>query len=219
MKTAQSSASRMQRSCKDPGGADLCCRHGPHVARWRETAADGARVRDRAAGAATAVLLAFRGRVDQVIVVLAFLMVVVAAAATGGFAPGLLATAFGFLAFDLLFIPPYRTLRVARKDAYVSLAAYLLVTVVVSTLVAARDQRRREAEQREQQARTLYTLSQSLVVSGDLDATLAGVARTVRSLFQLAGCAIAVTEPPGPPRPSCSPSAAGSTRSSSSWRS
>ena len=123
-----------------------------------------------AAGAATAVLLAFRGRVDQVIVVLAFLMVVVAAAATGGFAPSLHATAFGFLAFDLLFIPPYRTLRVARKDAYVSLAAYLLVTVVVSTLVAARDQRRREAEQREQQARTLYTLSQSLVVSGDLDA-------------------------------------------------
>ncbi|HEX6676324.1 MAG TPA: ATP-binding protein [Actinomycetes bacterium] len=149
-----------------------------------------------AAGAATAVLLAFRGRVDQVIVVLAFLMVVVAAAATGGFAPGLLATALGFLAFDLLFIPPYRTLRVARKDAYVSLAAYLLVTVVVSTLVAAREQRRREAEQREQQARTLYALSQSLVASGDLDATLAGVARTVRSLFQLAGCAIAVTEPP-----------------------
>ena len=150
-----------------------------------------------AAGAATAVLLAFRGRVDQVIVVLAFLMVVVAAAATGGFAPGLLATALGFLAFDLLFIPPYRTLRVARKDAYVSLAAYLLVTVVVSTLVAAREQRRREAEQREQQARTLYTLSQSLVVSGDLDATLAGVARTVRALFQLAGCAIAVTESAG----------------------
>jgi len=150
-----------------------------------------------AAGAATAVLLTFRGRVDQVIVVLAFLMVVVAAAATGGFAPGLLATALGFLAFDLLFIPPYRTLRVAHRDAYVSLAAYLLVTVVVSTLVAAREQRRREAEQREQQARTLYTLSQSLVVSGDLDATLAGVARTVRALFQLAGCAIAVTESPG----------------------
>src|SRR5919201_917294 len=148
-------------------------------------------------GAAAAVLLAFRGRVDQVIVVLAFLMVVVAAAAAGGFAPGLLATALGFLAFDVLFIPPYRTLRVGRRDAYVSLAAYLLVTVVVSALVAARERRRREAERREQQALTLYTLSQSLVAPGDLDATLASVARTVRELFHLTGCAVVLDERPG----------------------
>jgi two-component system, OmpR family, sensor histidine kinase KdpD len=148
-------------------------------------------------GVTAAVLLAFRGQVDLVIVVLAFLMVVVAAAAIGGFAPGLVATALGFLAFDVLFIPPYGTLRVAEPDAYVSLAAYLLVTIVVSTLVVARDRRRREAERREQQARTLYTLSQSLVASSDLDVTLAGVARTVRSLFHLGGCAIAIAEAPG----------------------
>jgi two-component system, OmpR family, sensor histidine kinase KdpD len=148
-------------------------------------------------GAATAVLLIFRGRVDQLIVVLAFLMVVVAAAATGGLAPGLVATALGFLAFDVLFIPPYRTLRVAEPDAYVSLAAYLLVTIVVSALVVARERRRREAERREQQARTLYALSQSLVAPGDLEATLAGVVRTVRGLFHLAGCAIALAEPSG----------------------
>jgi two-component system sensor histidine kinase KdpD len=151
-------------------------------------------------GAAAAVLLLFRGRVDQVIVVLAFLMVVVTAAATGGFAPGLLATVLGFLAFDVLFIPPYRTLRVAERDAYVSLAAYLLVTIVVSTLVVAREQRRREAERREQQARTLYALSQSLVAPTRLDAALAGVARTVRELFHLAGCGIVLAEPPGPMR-------------------
>ncbi|HYY79363.1 MAG TPA: ATP-binding protein [Actinomycetes bacterium] len=175
------------------------------ASRWRP----GARRRRTALGyaiavlgaaAAAAVLLAFRGRVDQVIVVLAFLMVVVAAAATGGFVPGLVATALGFLAFDVLFIPPYRTLRVGRRDAYVSLAAYLLVTVVVSALVAARERRRREAERREQQALTLYTLSQSLVAPGDLDATLAGVARTVRELFHLAGCAVTLAEPPGPAR-------------------
>jgi two-component system, OmpR family, sensor histidine kinase KdpD len=148
-------------------------------------------------GVTAAVLLAFRDQVDHVIVVLAFLMVVVAAAAIGGFAPGLVATALGFLAFDVLFIPPYRTLRVAEPDAYVSLAAYLLVTIVVSALVVARDRRRRQAERGEQQARTLYALSQSLVASGDLDVTMAGVARTVRSLFHLGGCAIAIAEPTG----------------------
>ena len=148
--------------------------------------------------AATLVLLNFRGRIDRVDVVLAFLMLVVAAAATGGLVPGLVATGLGFLALDALFIPPYRELRVAESEAYVSLGAYLLVTVVMSALVAAREQRRIQAEQRERQARTLYALSQTLVAAGDLDTTLAGVARTVRSLFDLAAAAVVLRDGTGP---------------------
>jgi hypothetical protein len=148
--------------------------------------------------AATLVLLNFRGRIDRVDVVLAFLMLVVAAAATGGLVPGLVATGLGFLALDALFIPPYRELRVAESEAYVSLGAYLLVTVVMSALVAAREQRRIQAEQRERQARTLYALSQTLVAAGDLDTTLAGVARTVRSLFDLAAAAVVLRDGIGP---------------------
>jgi K+-sensing histidine kinase KdpD len=51
----------------------------------------------------TAVLLMFRGDASKTNVVLAFLLVVVAAAATGGLGPGLVASALGFLAFDFLF--------------------------------------------------------------------------------------------------------------------
>jgi two-component system, OmpR family, sensor histidine kinase KdpD len=139
---------------------------------------------------ATAGLLLVRGRVSITNVVLVYLIVVVAAAATGGRGPGVVAVVLGFLAFDLLFIPPYYHLVAHDKQNYLSLGVYLLVALVVSALVAAREQRRIQAERREQEAQTLYELSASLVTQGGLGQMLASVARTVRSQFDLAGCAI-----------------------------
>ncbi len=66
--------------------------------------------------------------------------------------------------------------------------------MVISYLVGALEQRRRQAERREQETRRLYELSSSLVAHGSLEDTLASVVRTVRSLFDLAGCAIVLPE-------------------------
>ncbi len=66
--------------------------------------------------------------------------------------------------------------------------------MVISYLVGALEQRRRQAERREQETRRLYELSSSLVAHGNLEDTLASVVRTVRSLFDLAGCAIVLPE-------------------------
>jgi two-component system sensor histidine kinase KdpD len=146
------------------------------------------------AAAGTAVvtggLLAVRGRVTATNVALAYLLVVVAAAANGGLWPGVTAAGLGFLAFDLLFLPPYGHLKVHSQQDYVSLAVYLLIALVVSVLVDARERRRDQAERREQETRTLYELSNSLLGHDSLQATLQRVATTVRSLFELAGCAI-----------------------------
>jgi two-component system sensor histidine kinase KdpD len=149
---------------------------------------------------ATAGLLLVRGRVSITNVVLVYLIVVVAAAATGGRGPGVVAVVLGFLAFDLLFIPPYYHLVAHDKQNYLSLGVYLLVALVVSALVAAREQRRIQAEQREQEAQTLYELSTSLVTQGGLGQMLASVARTVRSQFDLAGCAIVLRAEDGSAR-------------------
>src|SRR6266511_1821042 len=140
--------------------------------------------------AATAVLLLFREDVSKTNVVLTFLLVVVAAAATGGLGPGLGASALGFLAFDFLFLPPYYTFVVDERQDYLSLGVYLLIALVVSLLVGAVERRRVQAERRERETRTLFELSTSLVAHGGLDDTLERVARTVRTLFGLAGCAI-----------------------------
>jgi two-component system, OmpR family, sensor histidine kinase KdpD len=135
-------------------------------------------------------LLAVRGRVTTTNVVLAYLLVVVAAAANGGLWPGVTGAGLGFLAFDLLFLPPFGHLKVHDQQDYVSLAVYLLLALVVSVLVEARERRRAQAERREHETRTLYELSNSLLGHDNLQATLPRVAATVRSLFDLAGCAI-----------------------------
>src|SRR6266545_4331003 len=127
-------------------------------------------------------------------VVLTFLAVVVAAAATGGLGPGAIAAVAGFLAFDILFLPPYYTLVVSDRQDYLSLGVYLVTPLVVSYLVGALERRRIQAERREQETRTLYELSTSLVAHGSLDDTLSSVVRTVRSLFNLAGCAIVLPD-------------------------
>jgi two-component system sensor histidine kinase KdpD len=139
---------------------------------------------------ATAVLLAVRGEVSTANVVLVFLVVVVAAAANGGLVPGATAAALGFLAFDLLFLPPYGHVKVHDRQDYLSLAVYLLIALVVSGLVGTRERRQAQAEQRERETRTLYELSSRLLVHDSLQATLERVAGTVRSLFDLEGCAV-----------------------------
>jgi two-component system sensor histidine kinase KdpD len=138
----------------------------------------------------TAPLLAFRGEVSKTTVVLAYLLVVTAAAAAGGLGPGITAAGLGFLAFDVLFLQPYHHIIVDDPQDYLSLGVYLLVAVVVSLLVATSERRRAQAERRERETRMLFDLSTSLVAHGSLTDTLRGVVSTVRSLFDLAGCAI-----------------------------
>jgi two-component system sensor histidine kinase KdpD len=138
----------------------------------------------------TAPLLAFRTDLSKTTVVLAYLLVVTAAATAGGLGPGITAAALGFLAFDLLFLQPYHHIIVDDPQDYLSLAVYLLVAVVVSLLVASTERRRTQAERRERETRMLFDLSSSLVAHGSLEDTLRGVVSTVRSLFDLAGCAI-----------------------------
>jgi two-component system, OmpR family, sensor histidine kinase KdpD len=118
--------------------------------------------------AVTGPLLGVRGEVSKTNVVLAYLLVVTAAAAAGGLGPGVIAAALGFLSFDFLFLPPYHTFVVADQQDYLSLFVYLLVAVVVSLLVGTSERRRRHAERREQETRMLFDLSSSLVAHGSL---------------------------------------------------
>jgi two-component system, OmpR family, sensor histidine kinase KdpD len=140
--------------------------------------------------AVTGSLLGVRGDVSKTNVVLAYLLVVTASAAAGGLGPGITAAALGFLAFNFLFLPPYNTLIVTDPQDFVSLLVYLLIAVVVSLLVGTSERRRTQAERREQETRLLFDLSSSLVAHGSLEDTLRSVVRTVRALFDLAGCAI-----------------------------
>jgi two-component system sensor histidine kinase KdpD len=145
-------------------------------------------------------MLPFRNHLDATDVVLVFLVVVVAAAATGGLGPGVTAAVLGFVTSDVLFVRPYGTLLVSKAQDLVSLAVYLLVALVVSTLVGTSEQRRVRAQQRERETHVLYELSASLVAHGSLDATLERAARTARHLLDLGGAAIVLLDGHGEAR-------------------
>jgi two-component system, OmpR family, sensor histidine kinase KdpD len=132
----------------------------------------GMRHQRRAAGYAVATmgtvalslgLLAFRDDTTPLSKGFGFLVVVVAAAAVGGLGPGILASFLGFLAFNFLFLPPYHTFVIARAEDVVVLFVFLGLSILISALLARATERAEAAETREQELRTLQTLSAELV--------------------------------------------------------
>lgn len=108
-------------------------------------------------------LLAFRDFTTPLSKGFGFLVVVVVAAAAGGLGPGILASFLGFLAFNFFFLPPYHTFVIARAEDVVVLFVFLGLSILISALLARATERADAAETREQELRTLQTLSAELV--------------------------------------------------------
>jgi two-component system sensor histidine kinase KdpD len=108
-------------------------------------------------------LLAFRDDTTPLSKGFGLLVVVVAAAAIGGLGPGILASFLGFLAFNFFFLPPYHTFVIARAEDVVVLFVFLGLSILISALLARATERAEAAETREQELRTLQTLSGELV--------------------------------------------------------
>lgn len=119
--------------------------------------------------AGTAVLVAAFLPVRDLITPLAkgfgFLVMVVAAAAVGGLGPGILASFLGFLTFNFFFLPPYNTFIIGRAEYVVVLFVFLGLSVLISGLLARAIARAEMAEAREDELRTLQTLSSELVAA------------------------------------------------------
>ena len=84
----------------------------------------------------TLALLPFRNDLTPLSKGFGFLCVVVAAAAVGGLAPGVVASFLGFLTFNYFFIPPYGTFTIGRPEFAVVLFVFLGLSVVISELLA-----------------------------------------------------------------------------------
>ncbi len=87
---------------------------------------------------------------------------VVAGVAIGGLVPGIVAVAAGFIAYDLVFIPPYGTLAVGAVQNWVALVVYVVVLGLVAAVVADQRRARAEARHREHEARRLAELAETL---------------------------------------------------------
>ncbi len=109
---------------------------------------------------------------------------VVAGVAVGGLAAGVVAVAAGFLAYDLLFVPPYGSLTVGAGENWVALGVYAVVMLVVARVVVFLQRARAEARRNEEATQRLYALSDLLI--GDKPGTelLQQIVDTVHQAFR-----------------------------------
>jgi len=117
-----------------------------------------------AVGVLSLVLLPFRGHLSVATAGLVLVVPVVLGVVLGGLGVGVLAVAAGFITYDVVFIPPYGTLAVGAAQNWAALGVYVLVLVPVAAVVSAQRRASRLADQREQETRRLYELSQALAV-------------------------------------------------------
>jgi two-component system sensor histidine kinase KdpD len=106
--------------------------------------------------AASAALLPVRTHVTRATPALVLVLAVVVGGVVGGSIAAALVALLSAAAYNLVFIPPFWTYKVNVADDWVALAVFLVVAMAMGLLVAGQAERRRAAEQREAELRTLY---------------------------------------------------------------
>lgn len=135
--------------------------------------------------AATAVLLAFRARVDKAHVVLVYLLVVLCGSAAGGRILGVLLSLAAFIALDWAFLSPYGTMMVRNPLDWLALVAFLVTSLVAAQLLyAARAER--AAVERAEALREAGRLKDALLasVSHDLRTPLTSIKGLAREISE-----------------------------------
>lgn len=154
-------------------------------------------------GSAVAIVLASLGAeaarhlMGIVNISLIYLIVVVAVATIWGPGPALLTSFLAAAALDLLFVPPFGTLAVAKPDDWLTLLFFLVIAVLTGRLAAGARERAEEARRRERATAVLYDLSTALIAEGDLAVILPQITRRVAATFALDSCHILLPDEDG----------------------
>ena len=105
--------------------------------------------------ATVVVLVPLRSHISPATPALVLTVAVGASAVLGGVRAAIVVALTAALTLDLVFLPPYWAVHILTLEDTVAFATFLLVAVSVGVLVSRESDRRREAEHRELQVRTL----------------------------------------------------------------
>jgi two-component system sensor histidine kinase KdpD len=111
---------------------------------------------------ASAALAPVRAHVTRATPALVLVLAVVAAGVVGGSLAAAVTALVAASAYNLAFIPPFWTFKVNVADDWVALGVFLAVALAMGLLVAGQAERRRAAEQREAELRSLYDHLQAM---------------------------------------------------------
>lgn len=127
-------------------------------------------------------MLAARPILGEVHIALILLLVVLGASAAGGRALGLAVAAASFIVFDVFFLPPYGTVRVANPLDWLVLVAFLTTSIVAAQLLYRAQEQARAAQERAAEVDRLATHAAALREADRLkDALLASVSHDLRT--------------------------------------
>lgn len=118
-------------------------------------------------------------------IALAFLMAVLASAATFGLWPALFASVVGALAFNFLFLDPLYTFTIRDPEAVVAFVFFLGAALIASNLTARVHRQAAAARQRARTTEDLYKFSRKLAGAGTLDDVLWASAHQMASMLKV----------------------------------
>ena len=139
---------------------------------------------------ATALLLVFRGRLDKAHVALVFLLVVLGASAAGGRALGITIALAAFVDFDVGFLPPYYTFRVADPADWIVLAVFLITGIVAAELLERQRHEADVARARTAEIDRLATLGAETLNAPRPEDALRAIAEVIRQSARVDRCEI-----------------------------
>jgi two-component system sensor histidine kinase KdpD len=189
--------------------ADSAREPGSELSASQRPASRGPRRYVYAAGAVAAATLAswlMVGRLDNLNLVMLYLLAVVSVATRYGRGPSVLAAVASVAVFDFFFVPPHLTFAVADTQYVVTFAVMLVVGVLVSTLAARVRDTAELAIQRERRTQALYALSRELTALRSPNEVARAAARHLAALFHSAAAVFVPSsegtlEPVGDPLP------------------
>jgi two-component system, OmpR family, sensor histidine kinase KdpD len=159
---------------------------GKPIERWPRPAIWAASL--VALGVVTLLMLVFRGALDKAHVALGYLLMVLAGSAAGGRVLGFTLAGLAFLAFDVLFLPPYGTLVIANPLDWLVLIAFLITSVIAAQLLTRAQDRAEDARVRTAEVERLSVLgSETLNVVRAEDA-LGAIAEVIQSTLGVDQC-------------------------------
>lgn len=132
--------------------------------------------------------------VNPTTVALTFLLAILAVSTVWGIAVSVFMSIVAMLAFNYYFLPPVGTFTVADPQNWVALFAFLVVSVLASSLSTRARQKAEDASARRREIEKLYAFSQGLLESGNVIQLLNRIPSQIVNIFEVGAAALLLAE-------------------------
>jgi two-component system sensor histidine kinase KdpD len=140
--------------------------------------------------AATVVMVQMRDAMDQVHVILVYLLLVLGASTAGGRLLAIPLACAGFLLIDYYFQSPFGSITAGKPLDWVALASFLVTAIVATHLLARAQAEAEEADRRAVEIASLARLGSETLSAGRAEDALARIAEVIQTTLGMSECSI-----------------------------